>query len=156
MHVKIYTNDYTFEIEFYKNNIEILKTLLNSKRYFKTINKMNNELNSQEESIKYNRIIRICDKAGKGWLAMDLSEYIQNEKVEFKIPDYIIDAIIFIFSDSNYDSCLKRLLMSYSFNNDINFDDLISKRVIIDDKFINYLIDRYEEINKDDTTEVIK
>ena len=97
--VKVYTNDHTFEIEFYKNNIEILKTLLNSKKYFKTIDKMNNELNSQDESIKYNRIIKICDKAGKGWLAMDLAEYIQKEKVEFIIPEYIINAITFIFSD---------------------------------------------------------
>ena len=154
--VKVYSNDYTFEIEFYRENIDILKTLLDRKKYFKNIDKMNNELNSQQESIQYNRIIKICDKAGKGWLAMDLAEYIQKEKVKFKIPDYIIDAIIFIFSDSNYDNCIQRLLKIYSSNNDINFDDLISKKIIIDDKFINFLIDRYEEIRKNDITEVIK
>lgn len=154
--VKVYSNDYTFEIEFYRENIDILKTLLARKKYFKTINRMNNELNSQEESIQYNRIIKICDKAGKGWLAMDLSEYIQKEKVKFKIPDYIIDAIIFIFSDSNYDNCIQRLLKSYSASNEINFDDLISKKIIINDKFINFLIDRYERIRNNDTTEVIK
>lgn len=153
--VKVYTNDHTFEIEFYKNNIEILKTLLNSKKYFKTIDKMNNELNSQDESIKYNRIIKICDKAGKGWLAMDLAEYIQKEKVEFIIPEYIINAITFIFSDPCYDNCIERLLRIYASNNSINFDNLISKKIIIDDKFINYLIGRYEEIKKDGTTEVI-
>ena len=154
--VKVYSNDYTFEIEFYRENIDILKTLLDRKKYFKTIDKMNNELNSQQESIQYNRIIKICDKAGKGWLAMDLAEYIQKEKVEVKIPDYIIDAIIFIFSDSNYDNCIQRLLKIYSSNNDINFDDLISKKIVINDKFINFLIDRYEEIRKNDITEVIK
>ena len=154
--VKVYSNDYTFEIEFYRENIDILKTLLDRKKYFKNIDKMNNELNSQQESIQYNRIIKICDKAGKGWLAMDLAEYIQKEKVEVKIPDYIIDAIIFIFSDSNYDNCIQRLLKIYSSNNDINFDDLISKKIVINDKFINFLIDRYEEIRKNDTTEVIK
>lgn len=86
---------------------------------------------------------------------MDSAEYIQNEKIKFEIPDYIINAIIFIFSDSNYDSCIEKILTIYSSNNDINFDDLISKKVVIDDKFINYLIDRYEEINKHDTTEII-
>lgn len=153
--VKIYTNDYTFEIEFYRNNIEIIKTLLDRNKYFKSINKMNKELDSQQKSIQYNRIIRICDKAGKGWLAMDLAEYIQKENVNFKIPDYIIDAIIFMLSDSNYDSCIERLLIDYSSNNDIFFADLIDKKVIVNDKFINFLINRYKEIKKDGITEII-
>ncbi len=153
--VKIYSNDYTFEIEFYKNNTEILKKLLDKNKYFKSVSKMNREIDSENKSIKYNRIIRICDKAGKGWLAMDLAEYIQKEKVEFKIPDYIIDAIIFMFSDSNYDSCIKKILTGYSSSNDINFEDLINKKIETNDKFINFLINRYEEIKKDDITEVI-
>ena len=153
--VKIYSNDYTFEIEFYKDNIEILKKLLEKNKYFKSVSKMNSEIDSENKAIKYNRIIKICDKAGKGWLAMDLAEYIQREKVEFKIPDYIIDAIIFMFSDSNYDSCIKKLLTGYSSSNDINFEYLINKKIESNDKFINFLINRYEEIKKDDITATI-
>lgn len=154
--VKIFSNDYTFEIEFYKDNTGILKKLLDKNKYFKSVNKMNREIDNENKSIKYNRIIKICDKAGKGWLAMDLAEYLQKEKVEFKIPDYIIDAIIFMLSDSNYDSCIKRLLTGYSSSNDINFEDLINKKIETNDKFINFLISRYEEIKKDDITEAIK
>lgn len=153
--VKIYSNDYTFEIEFYKDNIEILKKLLAKNKYFKSIIKMNKELDNQNISIKYNRIIKICDKAGKGWLAMDLAEYIQKEKDDFKIPDYIIDAIIFMVSESSYDSCIKATLLYYSSNNGIKFEDLINKKIEINDKFINFLISRYEEIKKDDIAEII-
>ena len=153
--VKIYSNDYTFEIELYKENTEILKKLLDKNKYFKSVSKMNREIDSENKSIKYNRIIRICDKAGKGWLAMDLAEYIQKERVEFKIPDYIINAIIFMLSDSNYDSCIKKLLIYYSSSNNINFEDLINKKTETNDEFINFLISRYEEIKKDDITETI-
>lgn len=154
--VKIFSNDYTFEIEFYKDNTGILKKLLDKNKYFKSVSKMNREIDNENKSIKYNRIIKICDKAGKGWLAMDLAEYLQKEKVEFKIPDYIIDAIIFMLSDSNYDSCIKRLLTGYSSSNDINFEDLINKKIETNDKFINFLINKYEEIKKDDITEAIR
>lgn len=153
--VKIYLNNYTFEIEFYKNNIEILKKLLIKNKYFKSIINMNKELDSPNISIKYNRIIRICDKAGKGWLAMDLAEYIQKEKDDFKIPDYIIDAIIFMFSESNYDSCVEIILQYYASNNDIKFEYLVNKKIEINDKFIKFLISRYGEIEKDDITEFI-
>lgn len=154
--VKIFSNDYTFEIEFYKDNTVILKKLLDKNKYFKSVSKMNREIDNENKSIKYNRIIKICDKAGKGWLAMDLAEYLQKEKVEFKIPDYIIDAIIFMLSDSNYDSCIKKLLTGYSSSNDINFEDLINKKIETNDKLINFLINRYEEIKKDDITEAIR
>lgn len=154
--VKIFSNDYTFEIEFYKDNTEILKKLLDKNKYFKSVSKMSKEIDNENKSIKYNRIIRICDKAGKGWLAMDLAEYMQKEKVDFKVPDYIIDAIIFMLSNSNYDNCIKRLLTDYSSSNDINFEDLINKKIETNDKFINFLINRYEEIKKDDITEAIR
>ena len=57
--VKIFSKDYTFEIEFYKDNIEVLKELLNENKYFMSISKMNDELDSQNESMKYDRIINL-------------------------------------------------------------------------------------------------
>ena len=61
-----------------------------------------------------------------------------------------------MLSDSNYDSCIKRLLTGYSSSNDINFEDLINKKIETNDKFINFLINKYEEIKKDDITEAIR
>ena len=46
--------------------------------------------------------------------------------------------------------------MGYSSSNDINFEDLINKKIETNDKFINFLINRYEEIKKEFGVEPVK
>ena len=153
--VKIFTNEFTFEIEFFKDNITVLKKLLEKNKYFKTTEKMKKELDDEDIAIKYNRIIKIAEKAGKGWLAMDVTEYIQKEKIDIIIPEYIIDALIHLFDDEQYYNAIKKILETYSYNNNIEFNDLIEKRTEKIDKFMEFLIERYKEINEDDITKTV-
>ena len=153
--VEIFTNDYTFEIEFFKCNMELLKEILEQNKYFRSTEKMKMELDNEDIEIKYNRIIKIAEKAGKGWLAMDLIEYVQKENKSIIVPEYIMNALIHVFNDKIYDNCISKILKTYSKANDIEFQDLLEKRTDKIDTFIDSLIERCKEKNDNDITETV-
>ena len=135
--------------------MELLKEILEQNKYFRSTEKMKMELDNEDIEIKYNRIIKIAEKAGKGWLAMDLIEYVQKENKSIIVPEYIMNALIHVFNDKIYDNCISKILKTYSKANDIEFQDLLEKRTDKIDTFIDSLIERCKEKNDNDITETV-
>lgn len=136
-YVNVFTNMYTFEIELYSKNIELfIEYLKENDIYRRDFEKMISELRGNKEII-YNRILKVAKQVGKGWLALNFIEWLsQKEKdiiKKFVIPDYIIDALKFLFSSGNYSlSTYEQIIKRYCLL-------MEEKEEKIDDKFINYI-----------------
>ena len=144
-YVNIYTNDYTFEVEFFKDNINLLKELIKDKKYYSNIDVVERQLDSENVEIKYDRIIKLCSHIGKGWLAIDTAEFIENKSINIQMPKYICEALKFIFSN-NYNEKIFIGIVKYYLENDKEGEK-------IDDEFIKWLINDMEMKN-DDITEI--
>lgn len=107
-YVKVFTNKYTFEIEIYSNNLEMFKKYTSERKiYTRDVNRILSELDSNnKKEIIYRRIMLIAEKIGKGWLALDFIDWISHKNKSsidaFKIPDYIIESLIFFFPSDLY------------------------------------------------------
>ncbi len=106
--VNIYTNDYTFEIELYSNNIELFaKYVKDRKIYTRDVDRILKELHENtDKTIKFRRILLVAKNLGKGWLALDFIEWLKSQGKDsikkFIIPDYIIDSLKNFFPSDIY------------------------------------------------------
>lgn len=106
--VNIYTNDYTFEIELYSNNIKLFaKYVKDRKIYTRDTDRILRELDeSADKKIKFRRILLVAKNLGKGWLALDFIEWLKSQGKDsikkFIIPDYIIDSLQNFFPSDIY------------------------------------------------------
>ena len=138
IYVNIYTNDYTFEIENYSNNIDLfVKYVKERKIYKQDVERILSELQSDDIKKKYKRIIMIAEKVGKGWLALDFIEWLKekgaDEVNQFLIPGYILNALKNFFPSDIYNSAIyNQLVNNYCKKNNINSDG-------ISDEFILYI-----------------
>lgn len=108
-YVKIFTNKYTFEIEVYFNNLEIFKNYVKEKKIYKRdVERILGELcKEKEDYIIYKRIMLVAEKLGKGWLALDFIDWLSSKEKNIidslKIPDYILNALVFLFPSNQTD-----------------------------------------------------
>lgn len=66
------------------------------------------ELTSLE--IRNNAILDLADKVGKGWLATVISQNISESKIKYTIPNYIMEALIFISRESINEKVLEKMI----------------------------------------------
>ena len=85
---------HTFEIDFIQagNESECVETIDEVYTDAKTRVTAKEELESDEVAVYGKRLLRMCKQHGKGWFAILLSGYIQQNT---EIPDYIMDAVVF-------------------------------------------------------------
>lgn len=125
--LKVFYSDHTFEIDFLiaGNQLEVLETMTEVYIDIPTQIRSAQEITSTDIGISGRRILRMAKNHGKGWYAILLGGYI-NFKT--KIPDYIINAILFSKSILSKDiilSILKYRINEYRKDNStINFDIL--------------------------------
>lgn len=99
--VKPFYSKYTFEVDFiiYDNQEYIIDSLSEIYSHKKKIKDVTSDLRSLDHEIFGDRVLGVAKYAGKGWLALALSEKINHE---VSIPSYILDALSFAigkFSD---------------------------------------------------------
>lgn len=143
-YVNIYANNYTFEIELYSNNLEILtQYVIDRKIYTRDVQKIIGELNSEQvKDVKFKRILLIAEKLGKGWFALDFIDWLSAHEEyikDFKIPDYIIGGLKNFFPSETYEKDIyKQIVTNYCKKNDIDESS-------IDDDFVIYIRKLYNE-----------
>ncbi len=114
-YVSAFYAEHTFEVDFLmEDNIaEVSGTLRNIYSGSSYIEKSTKELDSSNIDIYGKEILRLANKAGKGWFALLLSEEITSETI---IPMYIIDAISFACQNKLDESILMKMC-SFRLNN---------------------------------------
>ena len=147
-YVKIFTNKYTFEIEVYFNNLEIFKDYVKEKKiYKKDVVRILGELcKDKEENIIYKRIMLVAEKLGKGWLALDFIDWLSSKEKNIidslKIPDYILNALVFLFPSDQTDiyskNTYKQIVDKYCYLMEKNIQDL-------DDIFMKHIKECIDE-----------
>jgi putative ATP-dependent endonuclease of OLD family len=106
--LKVFYSDHTFEVDFLLagNEIEVLETVTEVYTKQTTQNLAAQEIVSPDRAVSGRRILRIAKHHGKGWYAILLGGFV-NFKT--KIPDYIINAIVFSKSTLSRDIILSML-----------------------------------------------
>jgi predicted ATP-dependent endonuclease of OLD family len=133
-YVRIYvTKGYTFEHDLIgtTNNKDVVIKILH-KIYKKqsTIDKYSLILNGTNLTSMNKAIDTILNNVGKGWFALMLDEFLEeNPDFKFDIPDYIMSAILFAIEDSvmlNYNSIISKVRMMYLSNfEDVNYKQFL-------------------------------
>jgi len=105
--VKTFYAEHTFEVDLIKEGnskffIEIAKLY-----YSEKFNDIKEELESDALDVYGRRVLRMSKKIGKGWFATELAEKI---KIDFEIPDYIINAIVFSGQNTINENVLSKML----------------------------------------------
>lgn len=105
-YVFISVSEYTFEIDFYRENLKIFKEFLLKQQIYKNLSILD-ELDSDDATTVYTRIIKICDYFGKGKLAYSFSKWLEDDnEIDVSIPKYIIDPFEFlmkkVLGDNNF------------------------------------------------------
>lgn len=132
-YVNISHSEYTFEIDFYRENIKLLKQFAKDNKIYKN-EKLLNELDSMDITVCFSRIMKICDNMGKGWLAFKFGKWLEEDQKyvnELKIPNYIHEATSFLIKNYLSDRQLLNLIESVEKNR--------KKNCNIRDEFKSYL-----------------
>lgn len=117
-YVKIYTNDYTFEIELYSNNLNMFLQYIKDRNVYKDEKIYEKFEASIDMKERYKRILLVAERLGKGWLALDFIEWLREKGKkfidEFKIPEYIKDSLKNFFPSDIYDkSVYNQIVLLY-------------------------------------------
>jgi hypothetical protein len=125
--------DYTFEVDFIKenNSYEVIQTVKKEYNQKKKIENITTLLESSEVEIYGKEVLRLADKFGKGWFAIMLSDNVFHLS---GIPDYILEAIAFALPTLSNSILIS--IMKYRLNN-------LSLNTLEDDKT------NYEEVIKE-------
>ena len=87
-----------------------------------TIDNWKNKLNSTEDvihgseviitaqQVKWNAVLSLADATGKGWLATIISDNIATSEERYAIPQYIIEALAFISSESIDEKVINKMI----------------------------------------------
>ena len=154
--------NYTFEVDFVEagNEDEVCKVVNSVYIDESTQETAITELQSEEIEEYGRRILRMANKEGKGWFAILLGKYITSETI---VPDYIIDAILFVkesFSKELIIEILKyRSMCSSKLDDSLDFSDLIDslEEFRIGEKELEEILEIYEAIDPvDQILEVLR
>lgn len=117
-YVNVYTNDYTFEIELYSNNLGLFLQYIKEREiYSSNLERIYADLGEDADvKLKYKRILLVAERLGKGWLALDFIEWLQEKgrKIidEFIIPVYIKEALKNFFPSRIYNKSVYSQIVS--------------------------------------------
>ena len=99
-YIFISVSEYTFEIDFYRDNLNVFKEFLTDHEIYKKLSILD-ELDSDDIVTVYKRISKICDYIGKGKLAYLFSKWLENNKeININIPKYILDSFDFLMKNT--------------------------------------------------------
>ncbi|KAF1299346.1 ATP-dependent endonuclease [Enterococcus sp. JM4C] len=122
--VKAFYAGSTFEIELAKVNDEIFSNVP-SQIYEQesTITKWENKLSysndiffeeelvATSDQVKCNAVLSLAENTGKGWLATIVAQIIAKSEEKYVLPEYIIDAIAFVSSESVSEKVVKKMIV---------------------------------------------
>lgn len=100
-YVKPFYADYTFEVEFmseFGNEEYVINVLGDIYTHESKIESIEKDLKSRDVEVYGDRVLSVAKYAGKGWLALALTEKIDHN---VKIPEYILDALAFSIGKFN-------------------------------------------------------
>ncbi|MCD9540614.1 AAA family ATPase [Photobacterium carnosum] len=100
----------TFETELIENNknISMFTKVVNNeytRQYDK--NRVNENLSSDYLPLRYDSVLKLAKKVGKGWLATELVDHIDHN---CHIPDYVLNALMFALKGRNIDDILWKMM----------------------------------------------
>jgi putative ATP-dependent endonuclease of OLD family len=97
--------NHTFEIDFMLENnvIEVGQTVNEVYKEQATRDKASDELEDAEIAISGRRILRMANHVGKGWYALILGKFINDQTL---LPNYILNALVFAKSNINRNTIL--------------------------------------------------
>lgn len=138
--------DHTFEVDFVKNSNHeyVIATLNEVYSQEITIKQATDDLRSGIIDNSGQRVLTIASNQGKGWFAITLSS-----KIDFnvKIPDYILDAVIFAHGTFNEDQLQK--IIFYRFGELKKFINQVrSTHAYSNVEWNNYLLPLESGINR--------
>lgn len=129
-YVFISESEYTFEIDFYRNNRELLKLFVVDYDIYKREDIIK-ELTSKDDLVLYERIEKLCNLVGKGWLAYRFINWLESNPVyldKLIIPAYIHAGIATLLIStstvSEYDLLIKNI-KKYIENKSEHLDDFL-------------------------------
>jgi putative ATP-dependent endonuclease of OLD family len=114
-YISAFYANHTLEADFIQadNSIEAIETLTNIYLQKSSITKSREKLSSTDKSVPEQEILRLANKAGKGWFSLLLCEALSSETY---IPQYIIEAVAFACRDILNESILMKMC-AYRLNN---------------------------------------
>ena len=62
------------------------------------------------QQVKWNAVLSLADATGKGWLATIISDNIATSEERYAIPQYIIEALAFISSESIDEKVINKMI----------------------------------------------
>lgn len=124
--IEAFYAQHTFEVDFIMAGNSNITVELSNEVYSQRTKReeSKNDLESNDKSKYGKRILTIASKEGKGWMAISLSNLLTYKT---KIPDYILDALLFVKplrSDENFVVNLLKYRIKENFreNDTLNFD----------------------------------
>jgi putative ATP-dependent endonuclease of OLD family len=114
-YISAFYAQHTFEVDFIQqdNSIEAVETLKSIYSRKSNIEKSKERLESSDNGVAEKEMLRLAEKAGKGWFSLLLSETVCSETY---IPKYIIEAISFSCQGILNESILMKMCQ-YRLNN---------------------------------------
>lgn len=149
--VDVLTNDYTFEIEMFKDNADCFANFITeSNIYSKGLDKVISELQSNNIEEMFDRILMIANKLGKGWLALNFISWLEkqdNQMIDaFVLPKYITEMLEMFFNNSLYEkNALQDIIKNYCNKNSLDLEKVLLGELSVNDSFINYLLGQTNE-----------
>jgi len=107
-YVNVFFADHTFEVDFLlnDNSHEIVKTLEDIYSRGADIKQSTERLESDDLAVAGKEVLRIAEKIGKGWFALIIAENVFSDTF---IPDYIIQALALVCSETIDDSTIRAM-----------------------------------------------
>lgn len=125
-YIKVSNSEYTFEIDFFRENMYLLKKFVNDNNIYHR-KKILEEFDSKNDIVIYDRIKKLCDLLGKGWFAFRFINWLEKNNQylkDLKIPDYINKSISFLINNLIDKSQIKDFKTSISKNQNKNCNNI--------------------------------
>lgn len=141
--------DHTFEVDFVtaNNEHEIIQALPQIFRRQTAIDRSTERLESDNVAVYGKEVLRLAEKAGKGWFALLLAEKITNQTY---IPEYILRAVAFACHLSVTDAALKQMAL-FRINMDENLAPTLRVREDLVDMSTEEFLTEYSAEESDDS-----
>ncbi len=109
--IGLFFSETTFEFEFAKKEFSLYsEAVANVKDRESLINEWQNVISNGEEIHRNERILKLANDVGKGWLSSIISEQINCSDKTYEIPSYIVEALAFASKESVSEKVLKKII----------------------------------------------
>lgn len=109
--VGLFFAETTFEFEFARKEYSLYSdSVALIKKQEAVITEWQNIISGEDELKRNERILKLANDVGKGWLATILSEQIQHSTHKYELPTYIVEALAFSSKESVSDKVLRKII----------------------------------------------